>query len=185
MKNTEQKKDKDGYILLPEVFEHKRYLFEFVEDLSKGWKIYKKTRILTKRDIKNKEVVRSKYELVLPSKNEEWSHGKNVTPKKYSYPGDSSFGKTGFDCISLEAARARHKQVLEQKEAKEELKERKLNIPLAKEFTVKDLVKLNKDWTKPQITTKIYKLLDEKRIKVVGEIKNKSVNPSKIYKYVK
>lgn len=178
-------KDKDGYLLLEEKFVKRGFEFEFVKNLKGGWKIYKKTKVLSKTDIKNKEHPYVKYELILPIKNEEGSFHGRLFPKRLSYPGDEAFGFRGYDCISLEAAEKRHAEILARKEEKIEQEARKLNLPKDKTFTIKDLEKTNKDWTYNLITSRIRELVEEGRVKQAGEKPNKIGKPSKIYKFVK
>ena len=64
----DQELDNEGYIKLPLVFEQFGYTLEFIKDLSGGWKIYKRT--------KKTNPLFLKYELVFPTKQEQFSIGK-------------------------------------------------------------------------------------------------------------
>lgn len=153
MSKTSENKDESGYYLLEEKFSSKGYDFEKVEDFKDGWLIYKKT--------KGNSV---KYELVKPHKNEEYTIHGNTVPKKWSYPGDNSFGRTGFDCISLDRAHVKHEEIVKSITVETAKVDRKINIPKSKIFTVKDIKKLNEGWTTYEIRVKLNSLLDSGKI---------------------
>ena len=100
-------KDKDGYLLVPKEFTHKGYQFKFVKKLEGGWMIYEKTKEATKT---------KKYELVKPKRQDQFVfHGKTIEAK-WVYPNDNAFGRIGFDCVSLDVALNRHKEILAKQE---------------------------------------------------------------------
>lgn len=155
MKNT----DKDGYILLNKEFSSKGYDFKFLRDFGDGWMIYTKTS-------KNGNI---KYELIKPHKNEEWICKGTTIPKKWGYPGDNAFGRTGFDCISLASAEARHDALVKASEAKAESpSDLKINLPKNKAFTIVDLSKLNPEHTRYQLKLKLESLVNEKKVAPCG-----------------
>ena len=176
---------KEEFLPLEKQFHTRGFDFEFVKNLKGGWQIYKKTKTLSKKDIKDKCHAYVKYELILPLKNKEGMlHGK-FYPNRLSYPGDEAFGKNGYDCSSLEAAEKRHAEILARKEEKIEHEARKLNLPKDKTFTIKDLEKLNKDWTYNTIYARLKELVVEGRIIQSGTKDNTIGKPSKVYKFVK
>jgi hypothetical protein len=177
MKNSIKDYDKDGYLLLERNFDSCGFNFKFVKDLENGWKIYKKT---------HNKLGYVKYELILPKKQDAFVFHNNPIPAKWVYPGNSNFGRTGFDCISLEVAEKRHKELLLKKDEKEHKEDKKLFVP-TKPFTIKDLQndKNNDKWSYSQITSKLKELLEQKKIKVTGEKENNVGKSSKVYSLIK
>lgn len=94
MKTEEElKTDADGYILIPNTFIDKYFYFEFVKDLTNGWKIFRK---------KKKADTRYSYELVKPYKQESFTIAGVIMPKKWKYPTDEKWGVNGFTGTSVE-----------------------------------------------------------------------------------
>ena len=127
-------KDKDGYLLVPKEFTYKRYLFKFMNDLEGGWMIYEKINEATKT---------KKYELVKPKRQDQFVLHGNIIEAKWVYPHSNSFGRIGFDCISLDVAINRHKEMLADKQEQVETTQVELKIPNG-EFSMKDLLITNK-----------------------------------------
>ena len=157
-------KDKDGYLLVSKEFTHKKYLFRFIKDLEGGWMIYEKTKEATKT---------KKYELVKPKRQDEFVLHSNIIEAKWVYPHSNSFGKIGFDCISLDVAINRHKEMLADKQEQVETTQVELKIPNG-EFTMKD----------PKLYLKVKEMVLGNTIKKVGEKKNGRGKPSNIFKLV-
>lgn len=171
--NETLKKDKDGYQLLPETFEYKGNTFKFIKNLN-NWKIYEKTR---------KETGRKYYELIKPIKQEAFNfHGTLLSPR-WSYPGTNSFGRNGYDCISIERCEQLYKTWVLPRENKNEepIKDDKISYPEGK-FILKDLEKLNKKLTYQQISVKVREDVSLGIVKIVGEKENQRGRASKIYK---
>ena len=170
-------KDKDGYLLVSKEFTHKKYLFRFIKDLEGGWMIYEKTKEATKT---------KKYELIKPKKQDQFVfHGKTIEAK-WVYPNNNAFGRTGFDCISLDAAQNRYSEIVkagEKKEVEEELKNEEVRIP-TKDFTIKDFIKANPKLNYSIAYQKIKELISNKDIRPAGEKKNKRGKASNLYKKV-
>lgn len=164
------KTDKEGYILLENEFSERGFDFKFVKDLDGGWKIYKRT---------NKRTLNVKYELIKPKRQESYQIHGNTIPAKWSYPGDSSFGRTGFDCISLDVAIQRHHEIMSNKESHSESAPVEIKFP-KKEFTIKDLLTTNKQ-PYSKIYLKVKEFLNTGQIKKVGQKKNKRGKSSDIY----
>jgi len=104
-------KDKDGYILLEKEFTSRGYNFKFVKDLEGGWKIYEKSKESQKYN---------KYELIKPKRQDAFVFHGNQIEAKWTYPGDSAFGRTGFDCVSLARAEEIHERIIKSKEEPQE-----------------------------------------------------------------
>lgn len=157
MSKTSKEVDSEGYKLLELTFESKGYSFERVEDFKDGWLIYKKS--------KGGNI---KYELVKPHKNEEYIIHGSIVPKKWSYPGDNAFGRTGFDCVSLDRAHVKHKEIVDKEKSEESATQnkltRKLKVPNSKNFTVKEVKKLNADWSTHEIRLKLNDLISQSKI---------------------
>jgi hypothetical protein len=166
-------KDKDGYLLVSKEFTHKKYLFRFIKDLEGGWMIYEKTKEATKT---------KKYELVKPKRQDEFVLHSNIIEAKWVYPHSNSFGKIGFDCISLDVAINRHKEMLADKQEQVETTQVELKIPNG-EFTMKDLLITNKI-PYPKLYLKVKEMVLGNTIKKVGEKKNGRGKPSNIFKLV-
>lgn len=166
-------KDKDGYLLVPKEFAHKGYQFKFVKKLEGGWMIYEKTKDSTKT---------KKYELVKPKKQDQFVfHGKTIEAK-WVYPNDNAFGRIGFDCISLDVAIERHREILANKQEQAESTQIELKIPKG-EFTLKDLLTSNKI-PYPKLYLKVKEMVLGNTLKKVGEKKNIRGKPSDIFKLV-
>jgi hypothetical protein len=166
-------KDKDGYLLVSKEFTHKKYLFRFIKDLEGGWMIYEKTKEANKT---------KKYELVKPKRQDQFEfHGKTIEAR-WVYPHSNLFGRTGFDCISLDAAVNRHKEILANKQEQVENTQAELKIPNG-EFTMKDLLITNKI-PYPKLCLKVKEMIFGNTIKKVGEKKNGRGKPSNIFKLV-
>jgi hypothetical protein len=166
-------KDKDGYLLVPKEFSYKRYLFKFMNDLEGGWMIYEKMKEATKT---------KKYELVKPKRQDQFALHGNIIESKWVYPHSNSFGKTGFDCISLDVAINRHKEMLADKQEQVETTQVELKIPNG-EFSMKDLLITNKI-PYHKLYLKVKEMVIGNTIKKVGEKKNGRGKPSNIFKLV-
>ena len=166
-------KDKDGYLLVPKEFTHKGYQFKFVKKLEGGWMIYEKTKETTKT---------KKYELVKPKRQDQFVfHGKTIEAK-WVYPNDNAFGRIGFDCVSLDVAIERHREILANKQEQVENTQIELKIPNG-EFTLKDLLKSNKI-PYPKLYLKVKEMVLGNSLKKVGEKKNIRGKPSDVFKLV-
>ena len=166
-------KDKDGYLLVPKEFTHKGYQFKFVKKLEGGWMIYEKTKEATKT---------KKYELVKPKRQDQFVfHGKTIEAK-WVYPNDNAFGRIGFDCISLDVAIERHREILANKQEQVENTQIELKIPKG-EFTLKDLLNTNKI-PYPKLYLKVKEMVLGNTLKKRGEKKNIRGKPSDIFKLV-
>lgn len=166
-------KDKDGYLLVPKEFTHKGYQFKFVKKLEGGWMIYEKTKEATKT---------KKYELVKPKRQDQFVfHGKTIEAK-WVYPNDNAFGRIGFDCISLDVAIERHREILANKQEQVENTQIELKIPKG-EFTLKDLLNTNKI-PYPKLYLKVKEMVLGNSLKKVGEKKNIRGKPSDVFKLV-
>lgn len=168
----EPKKDKDGYILLEKEFTSRGYNFKFIKDLEGGWKIYEKSKENQKYN---------KYELIRPKRQDAFVfHGKQIEAK-WTYPGDSAFGRTGFDCVSLERAEEIHARIIKSK-AQEEQETHVPEIKLPeKEFTLKEVLVLNK-LKYPVLYLKIKEMVLSGVLKKVGVRKNPRGKSSDIFK---
>lgn len=170
-------KDADGYQLLPAKFEWKGYSFTFIKNLG-NWKIYEKISNSTG----NKH-----YEIIKPQKQEEYVFHGSVIPKKYSYPGTNSFGRIGYDCISVARCEELYKTWIlprENKNIEEYTNENGDLVYPDGKFLKKDLKSLNKKLTISQISVRLKKDLQEAKIKIVGEKENKRGKNSIIYKKI-
>ncbi len=156
--------DSEGYRLLEKEFTSRGYNFKWIENLKDGWKIYQKTSVRTGE---------SKWELIRPIKNEETNFGGNLSPKRWSYPGDAAFGKLGFDCISLARAREVHANIIADKTIKTEPQNIKLQAPKNKVFTITDLCDLNPELSRTEIYAKINDLMAKKQVACLGQSKEK------------
>ncbi len=166
-------KDKDGYLLVPKEFTHKGYQFKFVKKLEGGWMIYEKTKEATKT---------KKYELVKPKRQDQFVfHGKTIEAK-WVYPNDNAFGRIGFDCISLDVAIERHREILANKQEQVENTQIELKIPKG-EFTLKDLLNTNKI-PYPKLYLKVKEMVLGNTLKKIGEKKNVRGKPSDVFKLV-
>jgi len=166
-------KDKDGYLLVAKEFTFKDYQFNYVKKLEGGWMVYEKMKKATKT---------KKYELVKPKKQDQFVfHGKTIEAK-WVYPNDNAFGRTGFDCISLDAAVNRHKEMLADKQEQVETTQAELKIPNG-EFSMKDLLITNKI-PYHKLYLKVKEMVIGNTIKKVGEKKNGRGKPSNIFKLV-
>jgi hypothetical protein len=166
-------KDKDGYLLVPKEFTHKGYQFKFVKKLEGGWMIYEKTKEANKT---------KKYELVKPKRQDQFVfHGKTIEAK-WVYPNDNAFGRIGFDCISLDVAIERHREILANKQEQIENTQIELKIPKG-EFTLKDLLNTNK-MPYPKLYLKVKEMVLGNTLKKVGEKKNIRGKPSDVFKLV-
>jgi len=166
-------KDKDGYLLVPKEFAHKGYQFKFVKKLEGGWMIYEKTKEATKT---------KKYELVKPKRQDQFVfHGKTIEAK-WVYPNDNAFGRTGFDCVSLDTAIERHREILIDKQEQVENTQIELKIPKG-EFTLKDLLNSNK-MPYPKLYLKVKEMVLGNTLRKVGEKKNIRGKPSDVFKLV-
>ena len=166
-------KDKDGYLLVPKEFSYKRYLFKFMNDLEGGWMIYEKMKEATKT---------KKYELVKPKRQDQFALHGNIIESKWVYPHSNSFGRIGFDCISLDVAINRHKEMLADKQEQVETTQVELKIPNG-EFSMKDLLITNKI-PYHKLYLKVKEMVIGNTIKKVGEKKNGRGKPSNIFKLV-
>jgi hypothetical protein len=166
-------KDKDGYLLVPKEFTYKHYLFKFINELEGGWMIYEKMKEATKT---------KKYELVKPKRQDQFALHGNIIESKWVYPHSNSFGKTGFDCISLDVAINRHKEMLADKQEQVETTQVELKIPNG-EFSMKDLLITNKI-PYHKLYLKVKEMVIGNTIKKVGEKKNGRGKPSNIFKLV-
>lgn len=166
-------KDKDGYLLVPKEFTHKGYQFKFIKKLEGGWMIYEKTKEATKT---------KKYELVKPKRQDQFVfHGKTIEAK-WVYPNDNAFGRIGFDCISLDVAIERHREILANKQEQVENTQIELKIPKG-EFTLKDLLNTNKI-PYPKLYLKVKEMVLGNTLKKIGEKKNIRGKPSDVFKLV-
>lgn len=166
-------KDKDGYLLVAKEFTLKDYQFKYLKKLEGGWMVYEKMKKATKT---------KKYELVKPKKQDQFVfHGKTIEAK-WVYPNDNAFGRIGFDCISLDAAVNRHKEILADKQEQVESAQLELKIPKV-EFTMKDLLVINKI-PYPKLYLKVKEMVIENTIKKVGQKRNVRGKPSDIFKLV-
>ena len=166
-------KDKDGYLLVPKEFTHKGYQFKFIKKLEGGWMIYEKLKEATKT---------KKYELVKPKRQDQFVfHGKTIEAK-WVYPNDNAFGRIGFDCVSLDVAIERHREILANKQEQVENTQIELKIPKG-EFTLKDLLNTNKI-PYPKLYLKVKEMVLGNTLKKVGEKKNVRGKPSDVFKLV-
>lgn len=166
-------KDKDGYLLVPKEFTHKGYQFKFIKKLEGGWMIYEKTKEATKT---------KKYELVKPKRQDQFVfHGKTIEAK-WVYPNDNAFGRIGFDCVSLDVAIERHREILANKQEQVENTQIELKIPKG-EFTLKDLLNTNKI-PYPKLYLKVKEMVLGNTLKKIGEKKNVRGKPSDVFKLV-
>ena len=166
-------KDKDGYLLVPKEFTHKGYQFKFVKKLEGGWMIYEKTKEANKT---------KKYELVKPKRQDQFVfHGKTIEAK-WVYPNDNAFGRIGFDCVSLDVAIERHREILANKQEQVENTQIELKIPKG-EFTLKDLLNTNKI-PYPKLYLKVKEMVLGNTLKKIGEKKNIRGKPSDVFKLV-
>ena len=166
-------KDKDGYLLVPKEFTHKGYQFKFVKKLEGGWMIYEKTKEANKT---------KKYELVKPKRQDQFVfHGKTIEAK-WVYPNDNAFGRIGFDCVSLDVAIERHREILANKQEQVENTQIELKIPKG-EFTLKDLLNTNKI-PYPKLYLKVKEMVLGNTLKKIGEKKNVRGKPSDVFKLV-
>lgn len=171
-------KDKEGYEMVEMKFSLSGYDFEFLEDLGNDWKIYKKSK---KENPKN-----PKFELVKLRKQEAYSFKGKFIPAKWLYPTDTWFGKYGFDCVSLEIARERHKEIIQNAEEKEEkslLKNKDIVFP-NKDFCIKDVVELNQTIPYSIIYSKIKILIANKEIKELPSKTNNVGRKTNFYRKV-
>jgi len=166
-------KDKDGYLLVPKEFTYKHYLFKFINELEGGWMIYEKMKEATKT---------KKYELVKPKRQDQFVLHGNIIEAKWVYPHSNSFGRIGFDCISLDVAINRHKEMLADKQEQVETTQVELKIPNG-EFSMKDLLVTNKI-PYHKLYLKVKEMVIGNTIKKVGEKKNSRGKPSNIFKLV-
>lgn len=166
-------KDKDGYLLVPKEFTHKGYQFKFVKKLEGGWMIYEKIKEANKT---------KKYELVKPKRQDQFIfHGKTIEAK-WVYPNDNAFGRIGFDCVSLDVAIERHREILANKQEQVENTQIELKIPKG-EFTLKDLLNTNKI-PYPKLYLKVKEMVLGNTLKKIGEKKNVRGKPSDVFKLV-
>jgi len=169
--------DKEGYLLIEKEFTSRGFNFSFVKDFKDGWMIYKKTA---------EGGGPNKYELIRPKKQEEFNFRGSIIPKKWKYPNDNDFGRLGFDCASLEAAKKRHDQIIKTKQDKEEKEDRPQIISIPnKEFTCKDLMNQNSSLSYSEAYAQVKTWATEKKILKVGEKKNKKGKSSILYKKAK
>lgn len=172
MPKQESLKDKEGYLLLPKEFSTRGFNFKFLKDLEDGWKIYEKS----KENCKNK-----KYELIKPKRQDAFVFHGNPIEAKWVYPGDSSFGKIGFDCSTLQRAEEKHKEIITNKvEHSQETDTPNLKLPKS-EFTIKDVLSLN-NLKYSIIYTKIKEMILSGNLKKVGIKKNKRGKSSDVFK---
>lgn len=163
----------EKYLPLPEVFDQKGYKLTKVYDFGDGWMIYKRVK-------ENRKFI--EWELVKPKKQKEFNIAGNTIPAKIAYPNETSdWGRIGFSLVSLERAKEKHKEI--KNEEVEYNQETKIELPLKnKEFTIKDLIKKYPNYSYSKIYIFISELLEKKKIKITGEIKNKKGRSTKIYK---
>ena len=166
-------KDKDGYLLVAKEFSYKHYLFKFINELEGGWMIYEKMKEATKT---------KKYELVKPKRQDQFVLHGDIIEAKWVYPHSNSFGRIGFDCISLDVAINRHKEMLADKQEQVETTQVELKIPNG-EFSMKDLLITNKI-PYHKLYLKVKEMVIGNTIKKVGEKKNGRGKPSNIFKLV-
>ncbi len=166
------KHDKNGYILLPEKFTDKKYTLEFIKNIGE-WKIYKKSK-------ENSKFIT--YELIKPKKQESFVIGKNVIAKKWAYPSNENFGRLGFECLSIKRCEELYQEIKDQKEQKNT--EKTIDLPKNEKFTIKEVLDKYPKLSYYVVYSYIKELLKNKKIKIVGEIKNKIGKASKIYKLV-
>ena len=164
--------DSEGYKLVEKKFSYHGYTYTFVEQLDKNWRIYA---------VSNSSGKIFDYELVRFKKCEEREMAGNKIPKKWFYPTAPHFGIYGFSCQNLISARILHKKILKRKEEHDvEDIEVKIELPINKEFMVKDLIK-EKGYSRTNLDLLIKSLGNN--IRVVREIKNKTGRDSKVLVY--
>ena len=167
--STKDQVDADGYKLVPKVFKLRNYTYTFVEDLNDIWKIYSVYSPTSDSIID--------YELVKFTKSEEYQISGNTIPKKWNYPSDGAFGRTGFSCASIEACKKKY-EMISKRITDRDKEEDEIDIPKNKEFTIKALSEeLKLPYTK--VYTKVREM--ESQLKIVREVKNKTGKPTKIY----
>lgn len=167
-------KDKEGYLLIEKEFVFHGFNFKLVKDFKDGWMIYEKSK---------PDRIHKKYELIKPKKQEEFIFNGKKIEAKWVYPNNNQFGRTGFDCVSLDIAVERHEEILKNKEheeIEEKLRSEELRIPNGK-FTIKDLQKANPKLNYSIIYSKVKELLDQKKIKSCGVKENKKGRASNLY----
>jgi hypothetical protein len=174
MQKQESLKDKDGYLLIEKEFTYRGYDFKLVKDFKDGWFIYEKSK-------KNQK--HNKYELVKPKKQDAFVFNGKKIEDKWVYPNDNAFGKTGFDCVSLQVAEARHLSIIQNKEDQEEkeaLKNEEVRVP-TRSFTIKDFMKANPKLSYSLAYVKIKELIDSQEIRLEGTKKAKRGKASNVY----
>ena len=119
------------------------------------------------------------YELVRFVKHEEYEIAGNKVSKRWFYPTAPHFGKDGFSCRSIKAAKILHQDILSRKEAPEVIEE-PISLPINKEFMVKDLVK-EKGYNRLKLDLLIKSLGD--KVTVVRLVKNKFGKDSRVLVY--
>ena len=179
-------KDKDGYLLVEKEFTLRGYKFKFAKQLKNDWCIYEKIKKEEAGVKTRNKHIHKKYELVKLKRQESYVFNGKKIEDQWMYPNDNAFGRLGFDCISLEAAENRYKQILENGEKKEEdkkIKNEEVRVPTIN-FTVKDFMKANPKLNYSSAYSKIKELTSNKEVVVCGEKENKRGKPSLLYRKV-
>lgn len=171
--------DSDGYLLLNDEFNSHGFDYHKIKDLNDSWKIF--------AQCKNNRPI--SYELVNIKKVEEYEMAGNKIPKRWSYPGNSDWGKRAFTCISIDQCEEKFAELTNtdipvEKEIKPKKIKKPLNIdiPIGKEFTIKQLAE-ESDVSYANIYAYV-KFLGNK-VKTVREVKNLRGKPTKILMYEK
>lgn len=161
------------YIPLQRVFKQKGYILTKVHDFNDGWVVFKRE--------KENNIGYAQYELVKPYKSEEYEIGGNKVAARISYPGTNQFGSIGFNCISLERAKQKHKEITNKKEKDDS--DLDIKVP-DKEFTIKDLQITNPALSYSDIYNHVKNMETKKEIKVIRKQDNIKGKQSKIYKKI-
>lgn len=131
------------------------------------------------------------YEVIIPKI---LKGGTEVFEKTYEedqerYPGAAAWGKYGWNCNTLERAEELLKKAVDKLNGEKKVKEKyvptgrpkgrqavkrpELVFPTKKTWTMKDLLKINKEYTQP-VASLALKPLIGKSVQIVGEKKNKT-----------
>jgi hypothetical protein len=141
-----------------------------VEQLDDDWRIYSAANPRNNNHIFDYELVRFK-------KHEEYKMGGSVIPKGWSYPTANAFGRDGFSCPTLAAARRKYRELQEERALTSE-KTYSFSIPVNVPFSI---TKLAKELGVPY--SRIYARVKElgKKVSIVKEIKNTRGKNTRIY----
>lgn len=165
--------DDDGYMLLPNEFTDRGFVFKLSMNIDAEWKIFQRYHSEHKDSVH--------YELVKILKQNEFKLGDNIISKRYKYPSSETWGYLGFTCHSRERATALYDELMK---ANIPEKEVKMDFPKKKSFTIKDICSLNPSMEHDQVHNKIKTLLENGSIRIDGKKENKKGKPSTVYKLV-